>query len=92
MALPILFINLILLPAAFGILLFMDQMALIIKIILDHISGQKFLVHATFDNFQTRTKVTFRMIFESAEESETIKKFAVDGNEQNFDRLASVFK
>ena len=34
-----------------------------------------------------KTKLTFRMRFESATECDKVKAFAVEGNEQNFDRL-----
>ncbi len=34
-----------------------------------------------------RSKVTFRMLFESAAECGRVKLFVVEGNEQNFDRL-----
>lgn len=34
-----------------------------------------------------KTKLTWRMLFESSPECEKVKKFAVDANEQNFDRL-----
>jgi uncharacterized protein YndB with AHSA1/START domain len=35
----------------------------------------------------SKTKISFRMIFNSAEECEKIKRFAVPKNEENFDRL-----
>jgi hypothetical protein len=34
-----------------------------------------------------RTRVVFKMIFNSAEECEKVKRYVVKGNEQNFDRL-----
>ena len=47
-----------------------------------------FQVCATFDEMQgENTKVTFRMIFDSVEECNKIKRFAVDKNEENFDKL-----
>ena len=35
----------------------------------------------------TKTKISFRMIFKTVSECEKIKKFAVPKNEENFDRL-----
>jgi hypothetical protein len=35
----------------------------------------------------TKTEISFRMIFASVEECEKIKKFAGPKNEENFDRL-----
>ena len=32
-------------------------------------------------------RVTFRMLFESSAEYETVKTYALEANEQNFDRL-----
>lgn len=34
-----------------------------------------------------KTKIIFRMLFTSADECNKVKKFAVDKNEENFDRL-----
>lgn len=34
------------------------------------------------------TRLTWRMVFASAEECAKVRKFIVEGNEQNFDRLA----
>lgn len=36
---------------------------------------------------ELQTKISFRMIFETAEECEKIKSFAIPKNEENFDRL-----
>jgi uncharacterized protein YndB with AHSA1/START domain len=56
-------------------------------IVLDHVSGPKFRVSATFEEQAGRTKLTYRMVFRSAAECEKVKVFAVEANEQNFDRL-----
>lgn len=43
---------------------------------------------ATFDEVASnQTKVLFRMIFDTPEECNKLKKFVVDKNEENFDRL-----
>lgn len=52
------------------------------------ISKPLFQVVATFDAVSAnQTKVVFKMLFNTADECRKIKKFAVDKNEENFDRL-----
>lgn len=47
-----------------------------------------FNVVASFEEVSPQsTKLVFRMIFETADECRKVKKFAVDKNEENFDRL-----
>lgn len=47
-----------------------------------------FNVVATFEEISSgKTKLVFKMLFESPEECQKIKAFAVDKNEENFDRL-----
>jgi uncharacterized protein YndB with AHSA1/START domain len=47
-----------------------------------------FQVVTTFEKVSNNTtKIVFRMIFNSAEECNKVKRFAVDKNEENFDRL-----
>lgn len=59
------------------------------RIVLDHLSSPRFQVVATFDPAVAgKTKLTFRMIFETAEMRDRVKGIVVDANEQNFDRLA----
>ena len=58
------------------------------RIVLDHISSPRFRVVATFDAETVKTKLTFRMIFETAEMRDRVKGIVVEANEQNFDRLA----
>ena len=41
---------------------------------------------------ENKTKVIFRMIFATAEECQKIRKFAIDKNEENFDRLEDELK
>lgn len=57
------------------------------RIVFQHISAPEFEVTATFAEQDGKTHLTFRMLFETAEICEDIKVFAVQGNEQNFDRL-----
>ncbi len=52
-----------------------------------------FNVLFTFEEIETdKTKVVFKMIFETAEECEKLKKYVVDKNEENFDRLQDELK
>jgi uncharacterized protein YndB with AHSA1/START domain len=54
----------------------------------NRISQPIFQVAATFEEVdRNKTKLVFRMIFISPEECAKVKKFAVDKNEENFDRL-----
>jgi len=47
-----------------------------------------FQVVATFEEVSVdKTKIVFKMLFTSADECQKVKKFAVDKNEENFDRL-----
>lgn len=57
------------------------------RIVFDHISGPRFQVTATFTEQAGKTKLIFRMLFETAAECEGVKAYAAEANEQNFDRL-----
>jgi uncharacterized protein YndB with AHSA1/START domain len=57
------------------------------RIVFQHTSLPHFQVTATFEVQGPRTKVTFRMLFETAAECEKLKGICVEANEQNFDRL-----
>jgi uncharacterized protein YndB with AHSA1/START domain len=57
------------------------------RIVFEHVSGPKFQVTATFADDGGRTRITFRMLFETAAECDKVKPYAVAANEQNFDRL-----
>lgn len=59
------------------------------RIVFDH-EAPPFRVVATFTAQGDKTVVVFRMIFENAELCAKIKVFAVDANEQNFDRLEAL--
>lgn len=60
------------------------------RVVLDHLSGHEFRVTATFEEFEGRTKVTFRQLFKKKEEFEQAKPYCIEGNEQNLDRLGKV--
>lgn len=52
------------------------------------ISKPIFQVLATFEEVpDNKTRIVFRMLFTSADECNKLKKFVVDKNEENFDRL-----
>lgn len=52
------------------------------------ISKPHFQVVAIFDDAgNNKTAITFKMLFATAEECDKLKKFVVDKNEENFDRL-----
>jgi uncharacterized protein YndB with AHSA1/START domain len=57
------------------------------RIVFEHVSAPKFQVTATFADDGGRTRITFRMLFETAAECDKVKPYAVAANEQNFDRL-----
>ncbi|HOY42425.1 MAG TPA: SRPBCC family protein [Chitinophagales bacterium] len=47
-----------------------------------------FKVLVTFDEiYEFQTKIVFKMLFETAEECNKVKRFVVDKNEENFDKL-----
>jgi hypothetical protein len=49
-----------------------------------------FWLTATFEDVEGKTKLTFRQLFETAEECNRIKEFVIEANEQNLDRLEAV--
>ncbi len=57
------------------------------RIVFDHVSAPEFQVVATFTEEDGQTRVTFRMIFETAAACDRVKGYVVECNEQNFDRL-----
>lgn len=59
----------------------------------DRISQPLFRVVTTLDKAEDgKTELVFRMQFESKEACDKIRKFAVDKNEENFDRLENVLR
>ena len=57
------------------------------RIVFQHVSGPRFQVTATFAEEAGKTRLTFQMLFETAAECTKVKVYAVEANEQNFDRL-----
>jgi uncharacterized protein YndB with AHSA1/START domain len=50
----------------------------------------EFLLTATFEALGQKTKLTFRQLFNTAEECQRIQKFIIEANEQNLDRLEAL--
>ena len=57
------------------------------RIVFQHVSGPHFEMTVSLAEDGGKTKLTWRMLFESATECDKVKKFAVDANEQNLDRI-----
>lgn len=63
------------------------------RIILNHISKPHFQLTADFEEVENnKTKLIFQQLFETVEEYDKVKGFAVDANEENMDRLEAVLK
>lgn len=57
------------------------------RIVFDHVSGPTFRMTVTLAEQAGATTIGWWMLFESASECDRVKKFAVEANEQNLDRL-----
>jgi uncharacterized protein YndB with AHSA1/START domain len=58
------------------------------RIVFDHLEPvHRFLMTMTFDEEGGKTRLTWRMRFESAAEHARVKGFVAAANEENFDRL-----
>ena len=58
------------------------------RIVFRHLKPvHEFQMTVTFVEQDGKTRLTWRMLFPSAEECDRAKVYAVDANEQNFDRL-----
>jgi|APTNR8051073442_1049403.scaffolds.fasta_scaffold00005_389 uncharacterized protein YndB with AHSA1/START domain len=61
------------------------------RIVFQHLLPMhKFQLTASFEVLGGKTKLTFHQVFETVEECERIKKYVVEANEQNLDRLEKV--
>lgn len=60
------------------------------RIVIQHVSGPRFQVTATFEDVNGKTRLTFRQLFETAAEFDKVKSFAPEANEQNLDRLEAL--
>jgi hypothetical protein len=59
------------------------------KVVIDHIVPPRFRLIAQFEAEGTRTRITWRQIFESQEICDKVKGIVVSANEENLDRLAA---
>lgn len=57
------------------------------RVILDHLDSPKFRMTLTFADEGGKTRLVWRMLFESDAEYDRVKGFVPECNEQNFDRL-----
>ena len=57
------------------------------RIVFEHVSGPHYEMTVTLADQGGRTGIRWRMLFSTAELCERIKMFAMDANEENFDRL-----
>ena len=62
------------------------------RIVLQHVSAPKFQLTITLTDQAGNTRLDWCMRFESAETCAQVKTFAVEANEQNFDRLEAELK
>jgi len=60
------------------------------RIVFDHVSPPCFEVTATFADEAGKTRVTFRMLFDTVVTCDAVKGFVVDCNEQNFNRFSAL--
>jgi uncharacterized protein YndB with AHSA1/START domain len=59
------------------------------RIVFDHLSGPSYRVTVTLTEQCHQTRVRFRMLFDSEEECAGMKAYALEANEECFDRLAA---
>ena len=62
------------------------------RIVIEHTSPPRFRLTALFDELGSDTKLTFRQLFETSTVFDQVKKFAVQANEDNLDRLAKLLE
>jgi len=57
------------------------------RIVFRHVSPPRFLATVTLAEDTGKTRLTWRMLFDSLAEREKLQRLVVEGNEQNLDRL-----
>jgi|SRR5665213_1566611 len=57
------------------------------RIVFDHVPRPRFRMTILFEELGDKTRFTFHMVFKSRADRDAVKGLAVEGNEQNFDRL-----
>ena len=63
------------------------------RIVFEHLSGHYYKATVDFEALsEQRTRVTWSMVFDDADEFERVKPFIVNGNRENMDRLEEVLR
>ena len=63
------------------------------RIVFTHLRPMhKFEVTATFEDLGDKTRLVFRMLFDTEEECNAVRNYVPEANEQNFDRLEKVLE
>ena len=57
------------------------------RIVFDHVNWPQFRMTIRFEDLGDKTRFSFHMVFKSPADCDKVKGFAIEGNEQNFDRL-----
>jgi uncharacterized protein YndB with AHSA1/START domain len=57
------------------------------RIVFEHVSGPQFRMTIALAEQGDKTRITWRMLFASTAGYDQVKKYVIEGNEQNFDRL-----
>ncbi len=57
------------------------------RIVFDHVNWPQFRMTIRLEDLSGKTRFSFHMVFQSTADCDKVKGFAVEGNEQNFDRL-----
>jgi uncharacterized protein YndB with AHSA1/START domain len=57
------------------------------KIVIEHLNAPHFVLTITLEKEEDKTRIGWRMLFDSAEIRDNVAKYAVKANEENFDRL-----
>ena len=58
------------------------------RIVMEHLSAPQFTLTAIFEELGSRTKLSFRQLFATPELFDGVKRYAMQGNEENLDKLA----
>ena len=59
------------------------------RIVIDHVTPPRFRLTVLLEELGDKTKITFRQLFETSAAYDGVKRFAVQGNEDNLERLAN---
>ena len=62
------------------------------RIFLEHIPAPHFFAEIDFTSEGEMTHILFTMTFDSIEQCEAVKKYALNGNEENFERLEALLE